>query len=123
MLSSRTNTHLMSLVRQLSGCRSVNNSTTLITMYVPGSTRHSDVTKMITAEISKAPNIKSRQTRQGIQDALQSVSSQLKRFGTFPANGVVILAGTTTEGQQSLTIEPPRPIDRFFYRCDTLFYL
>lgn len=111
------------LVRELAAYRSTNNSTTLITLYIPSSTRYSDVTKMITSEISKTPNIKSRVTRQCVQAALQSVLSQLKGINKFPRNEMVLLAGDTPEKFVNVAIEPSRSIDRFFYRCDNLFHV
>jgi peptide subunit release factor 1 (eRF1) len=69
---------------------------------------------MINSEISKTPNIKCRQTRQGVQDALQAVSTHVKRITTIPKNGLAIFAGNTTDGFESVALEPPRPVDRFF---------
>ncbi|CAH6418207.1 Translation termination factor eRF1 [uncultured virus] len=112
-----------SLIKRLVGRQSAVRSTTLITMYIPGSTKVPDVTRMITAEISQSKNIKSRQTRQGVQDSLQHISSQLTGINKFPTNGVVIVAGATNEGVVNTSFVPPRPIDRFFYRCGSEFYL
>lgn len=114
---------MKSVVNQLATKKSLNNSTSLVTLYVPNNTKVSDLSKMISSEISKTPNIKSRQTRQGVQNALQAVSTQVKRLKVIPPNGIVIFAGETTEGFESLSAEPPRPIDRFFYRCDNKFWV
>jgi peptide chain release factor subunit 1 len=109
------------MLRTLSAAKSLNNSTSLITLYIPASTKISDLSKMIITEISEASNIKSRQTRQGVQDALQAVSTHIKRMKKLPTNGVVIMTGETTTGFESAMIEPKRPIDRFLYRCDNKF--
>lgn len=114
---------LSSLVKRLQACKSVNNSTSLVTFYVPPTTKVCDFSKLVDLERSKAPNIKSRQTRQGVETALQAVSTQVKRFKTLPANGVAIFTGSTLTGFESVAVEPPRPIDRFFYRCDNQFYV
>ena len=103
--------------------RSLSNSTSLVTMYIPGNTRVPDVTKMINSEISKTPNIKSRQTRQDVQDALQAILTNVKGTTRFPSNGIALFAGNTIEGFVTEAIQPTHPIDRFFYRCDTKFYL
>ena len=114
---------LSQLSKQLVTMRSRINSTSLVTFYVPPTTRMADFSKMVNLELSKTPNIKSKQTRDGVSTALQAVSSQIKRMQSVPANGVVIFAGETEEGFQNVAIEPPRPIDRFFYRCDTKFWV
>ena len=111
------------LVDRLVTRKSLNNSTTLVTFYVPPTTRLTDLNKMVNLEISKTPNIKSRQTRQGVQEALQAVSTQVKLLKTVPPNGIAIFTGPTTDGFESVVIEPNRPIDRFFYRCDNSFYV
>jgi peptide chain release factor subunit 1 len=111
------------LINRLISRRSLNNSTSLITFYVPPTTRLIDLNKMVNSEISKTPNIKSRQTRQGVQSSLQAISTHMKNMKTIPSNGVAIFSGPTTEGFESFIIEPPRPIDRFFYRCDNSFYV
>ena len=113
--------NLKSVIEKLSLCKSVNNSTSLVTLYVPSSTKISDLNKMITSEISKCTNIKSRQTRQGVSDALHSVISQLKRYKCIPSNGIAIFTGDTTDGFESLSVEPERPINSSFYRCDNKF--
>lgn len=78
---------------------------------------------MITSEMAQSHNIKSRQTRQGVQDSLQAISTQIKGVRKLPSNGVVLLAGETTEGFVNETIVPLRAIDRFFYRCGSKFYI
>lgn len=110
-------------IKTLTTHRSLSNSTSLVTMYIPGNTRVSDVTKMVNSEISKTPNIKSQQTRQGVQDALQAILTNVKSVSYFPSKGVALFAGNTTEGFISTAIEPVNPIDRFFYRCDNKFCL
>lgn len=109
------------LIKSLSIAKSSTNSTSLVTLYIPNSTKIIEVSKMITSEISKTVNIKSRQTRQGVQDALQAVSSQLKRFASIPNNGLAIFTGQTSDGLISVSVEPVRPIDRFMYHCDSKF--
>ena len=114
---------LRPLVNRLLTQKSLNNSTSLISLYVPATTNISDLSKMIKSETSQSQNIKSRQTRQGVQDALQGISTHIKSMKTIPNNGVAIFTGATTEGFTSIAIEPPRPIDRFFYRCDSKYWV
>ena len=112
---------LKPLANRLVTQKSLNNSTSLVTFYVPNTTKVSDFSKMVNSEISKASNIKDRQTRQGVQEALQAVSTHVKRMKTIPSNGVAIFTGSTTEGFESIAVEPPRPINQFFYRCENKF--
>lgn len=117
------NKMLKPTIDRLVNQKSLNNSTSLVTFYIPNTTKVSDLSKRVNSEISKAPNIQLRQTRQGVQDALQAVLTHVKRLKTVPHNGIAIFAGQTTEGFESVAVEPPRPIDRFFYRCDNQFYV
>ena len=115
--------NILNSIKNFVAYRSLSNSTSLVTMYIPGNTRVPDITTMINSEISKVPNIKSRQTRQDVQDALQAVLTKVKYINKFPTNGIALFAGNTTEGFVTKAIEPSQPINRFFYRCDTKFYL
>src|SRR3972149_7656349 len=110
---------LRQLITDLAGQRSYTNTTSLVTMYVPGTEKVPDVMKMVSSEMSKSTNIKSRQTRQNVQDSLQAISSQLKIINKFPENGVAFFAGSTEEKFVNTVIDPPSPINNFFYRCDT----
>jgi len=110
-----------SLIEHLSECRSLNNGTCLVTLYVPGTAKINDVNKMVSSEISKTPNIKSKHTRQGVQDALQAISTHIKNMKSTPNNGIAFFTGPTIDGFESVAIEPLRPIDRFFYRCENSF--
>lgn len=112
---------LLSTAKTLQQYRSIGNTTSLITLYIPGRTQVSDMNKFVTTELSQASNIKSRITKQGVQDALKGVSTQLKNYKQFPENGVVIVSGNTTEKNVSITIEPPKNVDRFFYHCGNSF--
>jgi len=111
------------VINRLSARKSINNSTSLVSFYIPNTTRPCDFSKMVNSEISKTHNIKSRQTQQGFQDSLQAVSTHTNRINTIPKNGVAIFTGNTTEGFENVIIEPPRPLDRFLYSCDNKFCL
>ena len=117
------NLSIKPLIAHLKVQKSQTNTTSLVTLYVPASTKIIDLSKMINSEISKTSNIKLRQTRQGVQDALQAVSTTLKKLREIPTNGLAIFTGHTSENFESIAIEPPRPIDRFIYVCDNKFCL
>jgi peptide chain release factor subunit 1 len=108
-------------LRFLESSRSVGNGTSLVTLYIPGRTKVGDMTSFVTTELSKAPNIKSRITRQNVLEALKSISYILKGYNRFPEEGLAIFSGTTLTDKVTEVILPKQPIMRFLYRCDTSF--
>ncbi|WP_456482731.1 peptide chain release factor aRF-1 [Methanopyrus sp.] len=101
--------------------------TELITIYIPPEKRLSDVVAQMREEYSQASNIKSKRTRKNVQSAIEVVMQRLKMVGETPENGLVVLVGTVQDGTKEKMvaelIEPPEPVDRFIYRCDSKFYL
>jgi peptide chain release factor subunit 1 len=104
------------------------SGTQLVTIYVPEDTPISSVAQHITQEHSEASNIKSKDTRTNVQDALSSIKSRLKYFDTYPPeNGVVLFSGAVDDGggQTDMVTEvlesPPQPIESFRYHCDSDF--
>ncbi len=101
--------------------------TELITIYIPPEKRLSDVIAQMREEYSQASNIKSKRTRKNVQSAIEVVMQRLKMVGETPENGLVVLVGTVQDGTKEKMvaelIEPPEPVDRFIYRCDSKFYL
>ena len=102
--------------------------TELISLYIPPDKKISDVASYLRDEMSESSNIKSKSTRKHVQSALKSILSKLKYFKEAPENGVIFFVGhVSATGDQtdmvSKTVEPPRPIETFVYRCDSDFYL
>jgi peptide chain release factor subunit 1 len=104
------------------------SGTQLVTIYVPEDTPISSVAQHITQEHSEASNIKSKDTRTNVQDALSSIKSRLKYFDTYPPeNGVVLFSGAVDAGggQTDMVTEvlesPPQPVESFRYHCDSDF--
>lgn len=56
----------------------VGEGTSLISIYLPSGTQMTKVSQLITQEFSKASNIKSRVTRQNVQEALKSLEVRIK---------------------------------------------
>jgi peptide chain release factor subunit 1 len=110
-------------VRSLQAHRSLNNTTSLISFYIPSTSKIPDLNKFVTSETSQCSNIKSRITRQGVKDALQGIQSQLKLCKTIPDNGLVLFSGNTDEGSVTKTFQPDRPVNNFLYRCDNKFWV
>ena len=104
------------------------SGTQLVTIYVPPDRLISDVVAHVTEEHSEASNIKSKDTRTNVQDALKSIKDRLKYYDTTPPeNGMVLFSGAIdTGGGRSEMItrvleSPPRPIESFRYHCDSEF--
>ena len=103
------------------------SGTQLVTIYVPPERQISDVVAHVTQEHSEASNIKSKDTRTSVQDALKSIKDRLKYYDTPPENGLVLFSGAIdTGGGQSEMItrvleNPPQPIQSFRYHCDSEF--
>jgi peptide chain release factor subunit 1 len=104
------------------------SGTQLVSIYVPEDKQISDVVEHVTQEHSEAANIKSKQTRTAVQDALTSIKDRLRYYSTFPPErGLVIFSGAIDDGggrtdMITRTLEsPPEPIQSFRYHCDSAF--
>ena len=104
------------------------SGTQLVTIYVPPDRLISDVVAHVTQEHSEASNIKSKETRTNVQDALKSIKDRLKYYDTKPPeNGMVLFSGAvdTGGGRTEMITEvlenPPQPIQSFRYHCDSAF--
>jgi peptide chain release factor subunit 1 len=104
------------------------SGTQLVSIYVPPDMMISDVVAHVTQEYSEASNIKSKQTRTNVQDALSSIKARLKYYDTKPPDrGMVLFSGAVDEGggQTKMVTEtlenPPDPIESFRYHCDSEF--
>jgi peptide chain release factor subunit 1 len=103
------------------------SGTQLVTIYVPPERMISDVVAHVTQEHSEASNIKSKDTRTNVQDALKSIKDRLKYYKEPPENGMVLFSGAVDSGggQTKMVTEvlenPPNPIQSFRYHCDSNF--
>ncbi len=104
------------------------SGTQLVSIYVPPDMMISDVVAHVTQEYSEASNIKSKQTRTNVQDALSSIKARLKYYDTKPPDrGMVLFSGAVDEGggQTKMVTEvlenPPDPVESFRYHCDSEF--
>ncbi len=117
---------LEKIVRQLEGHRG--RHTELVTVYVPAEYNLNLISKQIDSEKSTAMNIKSKNTRKNVLDALERISRHLKLYKGTPKNGLAIFCGNISEreGQPQIeiwAIEPPQPLRTKLYRCDQTFVL
>ena len=104
------------------------SGTQLVTIYVPDDRQISDVVAHVTQEHSEAANIKSKQTRTNVQDALTSIKDRLRYYDTYPPdNGMVLFSGAVDAGggQTDMVTKvlesPPQPVESFRYHCDSDF--
>ncbi|MCK5625474.1 peptide chain release factor aRF-1 [Candidatus Bathyarchaeota archaeon] len=103
--------------------------TELISLYIPPDKQISDVTNTLREEHGTASNIKSKTTRKNVMEAIVKVIQRLKLFKRPPLNGLVLFCGAIPQngvGSEKLeiyVIEPPEPINLYYYRCDQNFHL
>ena len=103
------------------------SGTQLVTIYVPPDKQISDIVAHVTQEHSEAANIKSKDTRTNVQDALSSIRSRLRYYDNPPDNGMVLFSGAVDAGGGQTDMvtqvleEPPDPIQSFRYHCDSAF--
>jgi peptide chain release factor subunit 1 len=103
------------------------SGTQLVTIYVPPDRQISDVVAHVTQEHSEAANIKSKDTRTAVQDALTSLKDRLRYYKEPPENGMVLFSGAIdsgggqTEMVTKVLENPPEPVQSFRYHCDSEF--
>src|SRR5699024_1136757 len=75
------------------------SGTQLVSLYITPDEKISDNVAHINEEYSEASNIKSKQTRTNVQDALKSIKDRLRYYDTFPPeNGLVLFSGAIDTG-------------------------
>lgn len=82
---------------------------------------------MLTEEVGKASNIKSRVTRQNVTDALTCTMEKLKLYNRTPNTGLVIYCGLIQqenggEKMVKFDITPFKAINTSLYKCDSVFH-
>ncbi len=104
------------------------SGTQLVSIYVPEDKLLSDVVAHVTQEHSEASNIKSKETRTAVQDALTSLKDRLRYYEARPPeNGMVLFSGAidTGGGRTDMVTKvlesPPDPVESFRYHCDSAF--
>ena len=103
------------------------SGTQLVSIYVPPDKQISDIVAHVTQEHSEASNIKSKQTRTAVQDALTSIKDRLRYYKSPPDNGMVLFSGAIDSGggQTDMVTKvlenPPEPVQSFRYHCDSAF--
>ncbi|HLI45734.1 MAG TPA: peptide chain release factor aRF-1 [Geobacterales bacterium] len=102
--------------------------TELISLYIPAGRQIGEVANLLREEYSQAGNIKDRNTRHHVQEALTSIMQRLKLFNKAPDKGLIVFAGYVAgevlgdEKMEIYLLEPPKPISTYLYRCDSRFH-
>lgn len=117
----------LELEEQLEELESVRGQhTELVTVMIPAGFNIHSVTNQLEAERSTAENIKSKQTRNAVIDAIELIIRTLKSYKQTPPNGLAAFAGNISqkEGVSDIkiwAIEPPKALKVRIYRCDKTF--
>ena len=115
------------MLKKLSNYES-NNSTSMVSLFIPKDYDIWLVSKKINDELGTASNIKSRENRQSVISALKSIQFHLKLFKEAPANGLVIYCGEiycqeiNREKKIMISFEPLKPLSYSLYVCDKRFH-
>ena len=102
--------------------------TELVSVLIPQGQNINLVQRQIEAERSTATNIKSKQTRTAVCDALDMVVREMKKYRQTPPRGLAIFCGNISdkEGVTDIKLwafEPPKPLNVRTYRCDQVFII
>ncbi len=73
--------------------RKEGRGTELVTLYVPPDRKIHEVLGQLREELGTATNIKSRTTRQNVEDAIERTMQRLRLFKEPPPTGLVIFCG------------------------------
>ena len=118
-----------SLYKEMKRLKSIRGQgTELISIYIPAGMNLAEETGKLRNEYSQSGNIKSKQTRTNVLDAIDKILQYLKLFRETPKNGIAIFCGNVSDnpGKTSIelfSMEPPFPLKVNIYRCDSTFLL
>ncbi|MCL5101697.1 MAG: peptide chain release factor aRF-1 [Candidatus Parvarchaeota archaeon] len=116
----------LNLIKYLEGIRG--RHTELVTVYVPAGFNLDIIRGQLSEEKNTASNIKDRNNRKNVVDALEKISNELRLIRLTPVNGLIVFCGNVSEreGEPDIKIwdvEPPQKSDIRLYRCDQHFII
>jgi peptide chain release factor subunit 1 len=116
--------HMRKILEQLKKARG--RHTELISVYIPPTQKLEVVINQLAQEQGTASNIKSKQTRKNVMDALEKIIQHLRMYKDTPIHGLAVFSGNISEreGAQEMelwAIEPKEPVAIKTYRCDQTF--
>ena len=109
----------------LSGMRGM--GTELVTVIIPPDRAIHDVRQQLSQELGQASNIKSKQTKKHVSDAIESAISSINNMRETPESGIALFTGHVIVGNNKTRMttividDPPEPFRSFRYRCDSTF--
>ncbi len=114
----------LNLIRYLEGIKG--RHTELVTVYVPGGFNLDIIRSQLADEKSTATNIKDRNNRKNVIDALEKIMNELRLIRTTPEKGLIVFCGNVSEREGEPDIKvwevvPPIKSDIRLYRCDQRF--
>jgi peptide chain release factor subunit 1 len=101
--------------------------TELVTVIIPPDRAIHDVRQQLVQELGQASNIKSKQTKKHVSDAIESAVSSINNMRETPSDGLAIFTGHVIVGNNKTRMttiiidDPPEPFRSFRYRCDSTF--
>lgn len=103
------------------------SGTSMITLIINYQDQINPHMKKLVEEVGKASNIKSRVTRQNVEDALTCTIEKLKLYNRLPTNGLVIYCGLVkledgSEKMIKVDFQPFKAINTSLYKCDNIFH-
>jgi len=125
-IDSATRHKLKHFVKELAKYRG--RGTELVSVYAPAGYDLNAIINQLQNEQGTADNIKSKQTRTNVVDALERMIVHLRGVGKTPPNGLAAFSGNVSEreGQSDVRVwsmEMPIPSTQRLYRCDKEFIL
>lgn len=126
IISSEKLYEFRKLLRKLREYRG--SGTQMISVYIPAGYPIHETSGKLKEELGQASNIKSKQTRTNVMEALEKIINHLKMFRKTPENGMVAFAGNISDDPskrdiQLFSVEPPQKLAVSIYRCDSSFFL
>jgi peptide subunit release factor 1 (eRF1)/transcriptional regulator with XRE-family HTH domain len=117
---------LRKMIKRLAGFRG--SGTQLISVFIPAGSQVHEMTNKLREELSQASNIKSKQTKTNVSDALEKIIGHLKIFKKTPENGLAVFCGNISDNPaktdiELFSLEPPQSLRVGIYRCDSSFFL
>ena len=104
------------------------NGTSVVSLYLPPREPINKATSFLNSEYAGAASIKSAQTRNSVQSAIQATANRLKLYKNTPENGLYIFCGIVfnDNGKDEKKVlfdnSPHKPLPTFCYRCQPTFY-
>lgn len=95
--------------------------TQLVSLYIPPDKSIQSIVNRLKREHAEAENIKSKQTREGVQRALTMSLNELQTVPKQSDSGIAIFAGVDVDDNEHTHTAIGVPVNSFRYHCDSEF--